>query len=136
MAKISVEDWVEISNLIGKYQWLVDEGDESWADLFTEDGAFTGARDGYHGRDALQRAAALTLASFEGKMRHSPGAVWIEYGETTDEAFARYYSLVTTWFEDPGPEFFNMALCRVHLLRIDGTWKIKSNTMKGLAKAL
>jgi hypothetical protein len=136
--KVTVEDWVEISNLIGKYQWLVDEGDEDgWADLFTEDGHF-GSHEGqgWRGREALKEAAGMTLTHFHGRMRHSPGATWIEYGETQDEAVARYYSLVTTWFDDPGPEFFNMALCTMSLARIDGEWKIRSNLMKGLHRTL
>lgn len=137
-SKISVEDWVEISNLIGKYQWLVDEADQGrWSSLFTEDGAFLSVEgEGYRGHDALRRAAAMTGENFAGMMRHSPGAIWIEYGESKDEAFARYYSLVTTWFKDPGPQFFNMALCSMHLLRIGGDWKIKTNTVRGLFKPL
>ncbi len=132
--KISVEDWVEIANLIGKYQWLIDDGDESWADLFVQDGAFLSeAGEGYRGHEALKNAA-LMIRDFGGMMRHSPGALWIEYGATPDEAFARFYNLVTTWEKEPA--FFNMALCKAHLVRIDGDWKIKTNTMKGLSRSL
>jgi hypothetical protein len=134
---VAAEDWVEIANLIGKYQWLVDDGDPAWADLFTEDGAFLGqGGEGYRGREQLQAGATATRTYFAGAMRHSPGAILIDYGETRDEATARYYSLVSTWFAEPGPAFFNMALCAARLVRVDSDWKIKSNTMNGLYRAL
>jgi hypothetical protein len=115
----------------------VDEGDPAWADLFTEDGAFLSqAGDGWRGRAGLQAAAESTKTYFAGAMRHSSNAVWVEYGESRDEATARYYSLVSTWFADPGPEFFNMALCTARLTRVDGDWKFRSNTMNGLYRAL
>jgi hypothetical protein len=136
--KVSVEDWVEIANLIGEYQWRVDDADQDgWAGLFTEDGAFVSVDgEGYRGREALKQAAAMTGEYFKGLMRHSPGAIWVEYGQTTDEAVGHYYSLVTTWFKDPGPEFFNMVLCDVHLRRVNGDWKIQENRIKGLYRAL
>jgi hypothetical protein len=134
---ISVEDWVEIANLIGKYQWLVDAGDPKWAELFTEDGAFLSqAGEGYRGREQLRAGAASTQTYFAGAMRHSPSAIHIGYGESRDEATARYYSLVTTWFAQPGPDFFNMALCTASLVRVGGDWKFKTNTMNGLYRAL
>jgi hypothetical protein len=134
---IAVEDWVEIANLIGQYQWLVDEGDPAWADLFTEDGAFLSqAGQGWRGRQALREAALSTQTYFAGAMRHSPSAIRIDYDGSRDEALARYYSLVSTWFAEPGPEFFNMALCTARLTRVGGDWKFRSNTMLGLHHAL
>src|SRR5271156_2454548 len=52
---ISVQDFVAIQNLVGKYQWLVDGGDsEGWAALWTEDVAFSGATtEPFVGREAL-----------------------------------------------------------------------------------
>ena len=68
--------------------------------------------------------------------RHSPAAIWVEYGATPDDAVGHYYSLVTTWFRDPGPEFFNMVLCDLHLVRQGGDWKIRENRIKGLYREL
>jgi hypothetical protein len=132
--QISVEDYILIKNLLGTYQWRVDDGDsEGWASLFTEDGAFIGGLpDPYHGREQLKKIPEMVRSTFQDKMRHLSGNYSIEYGKTKDEAHARYYSLVTTWLKDQGPQFFQLSLCNVHLVRISGEWKIKSNNVKNL----
>jgi uncharacterized protein (TIGR02246 family) len=127
--KISVEDWVAISNLIGEYYWRVDENDaEGWADLFTPDGAFIGLGQDFRGREGLKQVPAL-YAPMGGRLRHSPAAIWIEYGATRDEALAKYHTLVTTWMPEPGPELMEMALCDLTLTRVDGSWKIRANNV-------
>ena len=65
-------------------------------------------------------------------MRHLSGSFYVEYGDTKDEAYARYYNLATTWLKDEGPKFLAYALSKTHLVRIDGEWKIKSNTVRNL----
>jgi hypothetical protein len=129
---VSAEDFINIFNLLGVYQSLVDEGDEEgWTGLFTEDGLFTGLWEPFRGREGLKTITDGTRA-YNGKMRHLTGSLSIQYGATKDEAFARYYSLVTTWVKSEGPQFFMMAVCNVHLLRLNGEWKIKSNTIQNL----
>jgi len=129
--QVSVEDFVTIQNLMGKYQWLVDGGDsEGWASLFTEDGLFAnGVLEPRKGRAELKKVPAMVLETYGDKMRHLMGSFYVEYGDTTDEAYARYYNLVTTWMKDEGAKIFCMALSTVHLLRIKGEWKIKSNNV-------
>jgi hypothetical protein len=128
--KISVEDWVAIANLIGRYYWLVDENQaDAWADLFVEDGAFVGLGREFRGREGLKQVPAL-YAPMGGRLRHSPAAIWIEYGATTDEALARYHTVVTTWMAEPGPELMEMALCDLSLVRAGGGWKIRANNVR------
>jgi hypothetical protein len=128
--KISVEDWVSISNLIGRYYWLVDENDaEPWADLFTPDGVFIALGQEFHGTERLREVPGLQ-APLGGRLRHSPAAIWIQYGATPDEALARYHAVVTTWLPEPGPQLMGMALCDMSLTRIGGAWKIRSNTVR------
>jgi ketosteroid isomerase-like protein len=132
---IPVEDHVAIQNLIGEYQWLVDGGDsDGWAMLWTEDGAFVGgATEPFVGHDALKQVPAWVKASWDGQMRHMTGSLFIRYGDNQDEAIARYYSLVTTWHEEP-PALFVCALCEMTLRRIDGVWKISRNHVTNLGK--
>lgn len=130
--QVSVQDFVTIQNLMGKYQWMVDDGNaEGWASLFTEDGLFTnGVLPPHKGHAELKKIPAGVLETFGDKMRHLMGTFYVEYGDSTDEAYARYYNLVTTWIKDEGAKMFCMALSTTHLVRINDEWKIKSNTIK------
>ena len=131
---ISVEDFVSIQNLIGKYQWLVDGGDsDGWAALWTEDGAFTGgATEPFVGHEALKRVPAWVREGWNGALRHHAGSLYAEYGSSKDEAIARYYNLVTTWNEEQ-PKLFTFAVSEMRLVRRAGAWKVKSNTITSLA---
>jgi hypothetical protein len=131
---VSLEDWVAIRNLLGKYQWLVDEGDsEGWANLFTPDGAFIGGLpDPHHGHEELKKIPKLVKDAFGNKLRHLSGNHYIEYGNSKDQAWAKFYSFVTTWIPEQGPQFFQFSLCNVELLRINGEWKIKANNVINL----
>ena len=128
---VSVEDYVNISNTMATYMWLVDAGDDAaWGELFTEDAMFTGVPPGpRHGREAIKEIARLT-GLYGGKYRHLSGNYSIAYGDTSDEAWFRYYALTTTWLKDSGPQFDNMALAKANLVRIDGVWKIRSNEIE------
>ena len=131
--RIGAEDWTEIANVIGRYQWLLDGGEaEAWAGLFTPDGAVRGVGEEVRGTAALKAAAAATFAGFRGRMRHAQSALWIEPGASREEAIARYYALVTTWPEGRPPELFNLGLCEVRLVRTAQGWKIRSNTITSL----
>src|SRR5690349_3599799 len=70
----STEDFVSIQNLMGLYQWCVDEGDEEgYSNLFCEDGAMLGLPEvmgppeSFRGREGLKRIPAM-MAGFGGKM--------------------------------------------------------------------
>jgi len=125
-------DFVAIENLLGKYQWLVDEADcDGWAALFMEDGVFDSAFTGqYRGHARLREVPAATRDMFQNKMRHQMGSLQMEYGADSDEVFVRYYNLVTTWMRDEGAKFFCMALYSTHLVRTGGEWKIKVASTK------
>jgi ketosteroid isomerase-like protein len=135
-SKISAEDCTEITNLLGRYHWLLDGGEaEAWAALFTADGTVLGVGQEIRGRDALIASAAATFAGFQGRMRHSSGSLWIESAGSQDEAIARYYVFVTTWLEGAPPALFNLALCEARLRRTPEGWKIRSNAVISLRAA-
>ena len=129
---VSVEDYVQITNLMGAYQHLVDEGDgEGWADLFTEDGGFYGVPgappDAFRGREGLKQIPAATR---ERGARHLTGSLSVRYGDSKDEAFARYYAVLFAFEDGPGVDMF--VIVDTHLVRVGDEWKIRSNTMKPL----
>jgi hypothetical protein len=134
MKDVSVEDFVALQNLVGRYQWLVDGGDsEGWASLWTEDGVFSGgATEPFAGHAALKKVPAWVKEGWGGGLRHQTGSLYAEYGSTTDEAIVHYYNLVTTWNESP-PKLFTFAVSEMRLVRLSGRWKIKSNTITSLA---
>lgn len=136
---VSTDDYISIANLMGAYQHLVDEGDEEgWVDLFTEDGRFHGLpeavapADSLIGREGLKQIPRFSKQIFNGKYRHHMGSLTVAYGEHQDEAFARYYILATSWLPEQGPKMEMFALVETHLVKVDGEWKIKSNTMTPL----
>lgn len=136
---VSVEDYVAITNLMGLYQHLVDEGDEEgWTELFTEDGQFFGLpeeiapAESLRGREGLKQIPRFSKQVFDGKFRHHIGSFTASYGSNNDEAFARYYMLATSWLASQGPKMEMFAVVKTHLVRINGEWKIKSNTMTPL----
>ena len=138
MTAISTDDYVAIANLMGRYQHLVDEGDEErWPELFTEDGEFHGLPaeltppGGFVGREGLKGVPRLA-AAYAGKYRHHVGSLWVEYGANTDEAFAHYYAQTAIMLPDQPPAPHVFTVVHTHLLRIGGEWKIKSNTSNPL----
>jgi hypothetical protein len=134
---VSLEDFVAIQNLIGRYQWLVDSGDsEGWAGLWTEDGAFTGgATQPFIGREELKKVPAWVKTGWNGALRHLSGSFCVEYGAGKDEAVARYYNLVTTW-NGAQPKLSTMALSEMRLLRRNGEWMIAANHVTTLIPPL
>jgi len=125
---VSTGDYVAIQDLFGRYCWNVDNGyRKEWADLWTEDGVFTGVHpEPIVGRAQLEEIPTESYEGSDGgKLRHFVGNLSIDYGETTNIAHASFYNLVTTWI---GPGSFTvMALCEAELVRRDGRWLIKQN---------
>jgi hypothetical protein len=76
-AALSPQDYIEIQQLVRKYAWALDGGDNygyAYADLFTPDGVFVGMNQGpdgrsYQGRDVLS-ALARTPAGGPTNQRH------------------------------------------------------------------
>lgn len=123
---ISTEDYVSISDHLGRYCWAVDEGEaDEWASLWTEDGVFAGVMpEPVEGREGL-RQIPLNAGGRDGPMRHMICNLTCEYQGGKDTVFARYYNLVSNWAE--GAKLTTMALSRVVLVRNGDGWLIKRN---------
>jgi hypothetical protein len=121
---IAAADFLAVQNILGAYQWHVDEGNgEEWAALFLDDGVFDSAYAGLvRGHAQLKAIPPATAAA---AMIHLSGSMHMHYGASTDEVWAKYYSLVTTWKPGEGGRFFCLALYTTQLVRADGGWKIK-----------
>jgi hypothetical protein len=134
---VSSDDYAQILNLMGRYQHLVDDGDEEgWADLFTEDGAFLGVSDNdddHRGREGLKKIVRMNMANAGGRFRHNLCSFSAEYGATSDEAHARYYMIGTISPAGEGTRIVLQIDVRTHLVRIAGEWKIRTNRMTALA---
>jgi hypothetical protein len=137
---LNSKDYSLIVNLMGKYQHLVDDGDEDgWADMYTEDGAFLGVGgddasldDDHRGREGLKKIVKMNIDNGGGRFRHNLCSFSAEYGANTDEAFARYYMIGTISPPGEGTRIALQVDVRTHLVRIAGEWKIKSNRMTAL----
>jgi hypothetical protein len=126
-SEIAPADFLAVENLLGKYQWYVDDGDAAgWTSLFTADGVFDSAfyKARIKGHDALKAVPRNILKQYGDRMRHHLGSLHMTYGTDRNEIVARYYSLVTTWLADEGAKFNCMALYVTWLIRVDGDWKI------------
>jgi hypothetical protein len=124
---ITTDDFVAISDHLGRYCWAVDDGDEEgWAALWTEDGVFTGVSpEPIVGREALKFVPRNEKEQAQGKMRHLVGNLFCDYVDGRDTVLAKYYNFVTTWLS--GGAFTCMALCDVTLVRDGDGWLIKRN---------
>jgi len=124
---VTTEDYVAISDHMGRYCWAVDGNDpEGWADLWTEDGVFTGiAPEPVVGRAALMEVPRDEWRQAGGRMRHLIGNLHCDYVDGRDTVRARYYNFVSSWVD--GGSFTCMALSEVLLVRRGGGWLIKRN---------
>jgi len=127
---ISVEDYVSLSDFLGRYCWLVDEGDEAgWTALWTEDGAFVGmGPQPIQGREALKAIPRMSAASGPGSLRHEVSNLHCRYGESRDVVHARLYNHVTDWSKGGSPRV--MAVCEATLVRDGDDWKMKRNDVR------
>lgn len=123
---VSTDDYVSVSDFLGRYCWLVDAGDEDgWAALWAEDGVFAGVMpEPVVGREALKGIPRGAFASSGGKLRHHVGSLNCDYdGTSRDVVIARYYNLVTNWMQ--GGAFTCLASSTVRLLRHGDSWLIE-----------
>lgn len=125
MEKVAVEDYVAIQQLVGEYQWRVDNGQDDWVEFWTKDGVFNGgATQTFTGHDELVQVPRWVKSSWNGAMRHHSGSFYVAPGENRDVAIARYYNFVSSW-NGPEPKMFTMALTTMRLARqADGEWRI------------
>jgi len=93
---LSALDQIEIQQLVRKYAWALDSGDNygyAYADLFTPEGVFAGTNQGpngrsYQGRDQL---AALARGGTRGATQQSHFAMNHVITPTADGAIGRVY---------------------------------------------
>ena len=122
---VATDDYVSISDFLGRYCWRVDEGDaEGWAALWSEDGVFAGVMpEPVVGREALKEIPRNAYAGSGGKLRHHVGSLNCDYeGDDRNVVTARYYNLVTNWVNGGG--FTCLAASTVRLLRNCDSWLI------------
>jgi hypothetical protein len=132
---IALIDWMEINEFLSRYCWAIDEGDaETFASLWTEDGALTGVLQPRHGRAELE---ALALENFERhgrRMRHVYSNLICEYGPAgAGEVRVRFYNHARVLGE--GARSLGLALCHATVVRIDGQWFMRSNDVDNPAEA-
>jgi hypothetical protein len=135
---VSPEDFAALSNLMGRYQYLVDAGDEEgWVELFTEDGAFQGlgpeADEQFRGREGLKGVVRMNVGNGGGRMRHNMTSFSAEYGDSTDEAHARYYMVGIVTPPGQPAQIAVQVDVHTHFVCVDGEWKIKTNRMTQLS---
>jgi len=126
---VSTDDYVAVADHIARYCWKVDAGDpDGWADLWLEDGVFTGiSPEPIVGREALRQVPIGIKASVGYTMAHKAVNIFCDYGESKDVIKAHLYNFVTTWMSgEPGKPNV-MARCVMTLVRTGGGWKIKTN---------
>lgn len=131
---ISTDDHVAISDLLGRYCWLVDAGDEdAWAALWEEDAVFTGiSPEPLVGRDALKQVPRDVKAMSDGKMRHLIGNLHCDYADASrNEVVARYYNFVTMWVQGGAPVC--LAKSSLLLVRTGEGWLIRRHDTASLS---
>ena len=131
---ISTEDYVAINDLLGRYCWLVDAGDEEgWAALWEDQGVFTGiAAEPIVGREALKVVPRDVRKIAGDKMRHLIGNLHCDYADDSEAVvIARFYNFVSTWMQ--GGAFACLANCTATLARTGAGWLIRRNDAVVLA---
>jgi hypothetical protein len=121
--KLTTEDRAAIHDLLARYCWLFDHGEgDAWADLWTNDGSFTGIPEEVHGREALRQMPGGFSAMFDGKLRHHITNIVADH--SPEGAHVRAYSMLTDWRE--APKLFTFAKIQLQLSRAGAGWKIRS----------
>ncbi len=121
---VSTDDFVAICDLLGRYNWSVDEGDgESWASLFTPDGVFAGTKpEPIVGREALSQLATGSGA-VNGPIRHQLANLCCDYAQSRDAITARYYNCVSHWADEG--KFLVLSLVTTRFVRDGAGWLIE-----------
>lgn len=130
---VSTDDYVSVSDFLGRYCWLVDEGDaDGWAALWTEDGHFEGATPvPLTGREALKAVPRGVQVDNGRRLRHMIGSLHCDYVDgDADTIIAKYYNLVTVW--PGGGHLACMAVCKVTMHRHGNSWQISRNDVFSL----
>ena len=133
MTDLATADWVQIQDLIGRYNWLLDEGEaEAWAMLWQPEASFCGVLPKpIAGRPALVRIAqAVFRDNDKGMMRHHAGNLHCDYMQDAHHVRARFYNYVSVWGE--AARQFTMSINEMQLVREDEGWRIARNEVRVL----
>jgi len=124
---ITTDDYVAISDLLGRYCWTIDEGDEdAWCALWTQDGFFSGVTpEPAVGHDALRQIVRMAWERGSGRIRHLYGSLTCDYGQSRDIVLSRYYNLVSFWKD--GGKLRCLGLTKMTLVRNGDSWLIQRN---------
>lgn len=123
---VSTEDYIAISDHLGRYCWAVDSNDvDGWVALWTEDAVFSGVTpEPLVGHAGLRTVPKLEQDIAGGWMRHMVGNLHCDYvGDDQNTVRARYYNLVTTW--NDGGRNFCCAVCEAVIVRNGQGWLIR-----------
>jgi hypothetical protein len=129
MTRLTTDDWVTISDILGRYCWLVDEDStgEEWASLWEPDGVFVGIKpEPVVGRAQLKNVPIDSIKDYKGGCRHVIGNLHAVYGDNRDIVKARFYNYVSQWGEVLSGNFV-MAICEATLVRHGDSWLIRRN---------
>ena len=122
---LTVEDRTAIHDLLARYCWHIDQGEgDAWADLWCDDGSFTGIPEPLQGREALRQMPGGFHAMFSGKLRHHITNAVVEAGSAADEARVRAYSTLSDWRS--GGALLSFAKANFVMRKIAGHWRIQS----------
>lgn len=126
---VTTDDYVGVTDHIGRYCWTVDSGDgDAYAALWTEDGEFAGiASEPVSGPEALAMISTQAFKDYGGNMFHLAGNVHCDYGDDSNTVIAKLYNYVTTWMPGQGGQHFVLAKCIMTLVRSGNGWLIKRN---------
>ena len=127
---VSTEDYVEISDGLGRYCWMLDNADaDGWAGLWHKEGMLLGlGPQPIVGREAL-RHVPQKFGEYAGRRRHLACNLFCDYGESRSEIDAKFYNFVSTW-GDTGGEATLFAICEATFVHTEGKWLIGRNMLK------
>lgn len=131
---VSTDDYVAVLDHIGRYCWRVDAGDaDGWADLWTDDGVFTGiSPEPIVGREALRHVPLGVVGEHGDGCCHKACDLFCDYAGSTDTIHAHFYNFVSVWETDKPARPYVMARCRMTLVRRGGGWLISRNDARML----
>jgi hypothetical protein len=112
---------------MARYNWTFDAGDGAgYAALWTADGQLT-SRANAKGHAELKAACEGSFKMFNGGVRHHMTDLYGDYGADKNTIIAKGCNLVTNW--DGGGKLFALALSDLVFAKVNGEWKLKSNTI-------
>ena len=118
---LSVDDRLEILNLLGKYNFAIDFGQaEDWANTFTDDGVFESPISSARGRAEL---IAFAQAGASANVRHWVNNVVMDgdgAAATTD-----VYLILYQLGGEGGPSYLVAGRYNDTLAKVGGAWKFR-----------